>query len=70
MAWEEMTKLDGGFQKIAQTEKGVTYVNINPALNLPDGEPKPGIYALDNLHPNEAGYVAISALLLPVIEAA
>ena len=68
--WDEMVKLDRGFQEIARTEKSVTYVDINPALNLPDGEPRPGVYASDNLHPNEAGYVAISALLLPVIAAA
>ncbi len=65
--WDEMKKTDAEFQKIAQTEKGVTFLDINPALNLPDGEPREGAYVKDNLHPSEQGYKAIAKLLLPAV---
>ena len=68
--WEAMTKTDELFQKIAQAEKGVIYIDINPALNLPDGEPRPGIYVADNLHPSDKGYDAITAVLRPALDAA
>ena len=66
-SWDEMKKADILFQQIAKTEKGVSYVDINPALNLPEGEPRPGVYAADNLHPNEKGYEGIIALLRPAL---
>lgn len=69
-AWEEMKKADALFQQIAKSEKGVTYVDINPALNLPDGEPRPGVYASDNLHPTEAGYAAMLKVIRPAVDAA
>jgi len=69
-AWDEMKKADALFQQLAKSEKGVTYVDINPALNLPDGEPRPGVYASDNLHPNDKGYEGIIALLRPALDKA
>jgi lysophospholipase L1-like esterase len=68
--WDAMKKTDALFQEIARTEKGVTYLDINPALNLPDGEPRPELYVADNLHPSAKGYEAITALLRPALEAA
>ena len=68
--WDEMKKTDALFQQIAKTEKGVSYVDINPALNLPDGEPRAGVYASDNLHPNDKGYEGIIALLRPALDKA
>lgn len=68
--WDEMKKADALFQQIAKSEKGVTFVDINPALSLPDGEPRPGVYASDNLHPNEKGYEGIIALLRPALDQA
>jgi lysophospholipase L1-like esterase len=41
------------------------FVDINPALADPTGEPRPGVYRDDNLHPTAAGYAAIAAVLRP-----
>jgi len=68
--WDEMKKTDALFRQIAKSEKGVTYLDINPALNLADGEPRPGVYASDNLHPNEKGYEGIIALVRPALDQA
>jgi lysophospholipase L1-like esterase len=69
-AWDAMKQTDRLFQQIAKDEKGVTYVDINPALNLPDGEPRPGVYAADALHPTDLGYEGIRALVSPALEQA
>jgi lysophospholipase L1-like esterase len=69
-AWEKMRQADALFRQLAQAEPGVTYLDINPALNLPDGEPRPGVYAADALHPSDLGYDGITALLRPVLEKA
>jgi lysophospholipase L1-like esterase len=45
-------------------------VDINPALNLPDGEPRPDVYLKDNLHPSEAGYAAMLKFIRPAVDAA
>ena len=69
-AWDAMKQADALFQQIAKSEKGVTYLDINPALNQPDGEPRPGVYASDALHPSDLGYDGITALLRPALEKA
>ena len=69
-AWDAMKQADALFQQIAKSEKGVTYVDINPALSLPDGEPRPDVYASDNLHPNDKGYEGIIAILRPALDQA
>jgi lysophospholipase L1-like esterase len=45
-------------------------VDINIALNLPNGEGKPGSYLKDNLHPDVEGYKAIASVLKPAVDAA
>ena len=44
--------------------------DINVALNLPNGDGKPGSYLKDNLHPAAEGYKAIASVLKPAVDAA
>ncbi|MEY4307021.1 MAG: hypothetical protein RJA95_389 [Verrucomicrobiota bacterium] len=68
--WDEMKKADAGFRALAAAHASVTFVDINPALNLPDGEPRPGHYLKDALHPSEAGYAAMLKVIRPAVDAA
>lgn len=68
--WEEMRKADEGFRSIAARHAGVTFVDINAALNFPGDEPRPGLYQKDDLHPTQAGYDAMLKLVKPAVEAA
>lgn len=68
--WAEMKKADAGFRALAAAHPSVTFVDINPALNLPDGEPRPGLYLKDNLHPSEAGYAAMLKVIRSAVDAA
>ncbi len=68
--WAEMKKADAGFRALAAAHPEVTFVDINPALNLPDGEPRPDVYLKDNLHPSEAGYAAMLKVIRPAVDAA
>jgi lysophospholipase L1-like esterase len=68
--WAEMKKADEGFRALAATHPEVRFVDINPALNLPDGEPRPGVYLKDNLHPSEAGYEEMLKVIRPAVDSA
>jgi lysophospholipase L1-like esterase len=68
--WAEMKKADEGFRALAAAHPEVRFVDINPALNLPNGEGKPGSYLKDNLHPDVEGYKAIASVLKPAVDAA
>jgi lysophospholipase L1-like esterase len=49
-------------------EAGVTWVDYTPALSGADGAMKPGL-ASDGVHPTEAGYDAMIAVLEPILRA-
>ncbi len=68
--WDEMKKADAGFRALAAAHADIRFVDINPALNLPDGEPRPGVYLKDNLHPSEAGYEEMLKVIRPAVDAA
>ena len=68
--WDEMRKADEGFRAIAAGNRGVRFVDINEALNFPCGEPRPGLYLKDDLHPSEAGYAAMLKVVKPAVRAA
>ena len=68
--WELLDEYNRQLQQIVKEGKALWYVDINPALNLPNGEGKPGHYLKDNLHPDVAGYKAIAAVLKPAVDAA
>ncbi len=68
--WAEMKKADEGFRALAAAHPEIRFADINPALNLPDGEPRPDVYLKDNLHPSEAGYAAMLKVIRPAVDAA
>lgn len=49
-------------------EAGATFVDYTPALADPAGGMKPG-FAYDGVHPTEAGYAAMEAVLAPLLKA-
>jgi len=58
-----------GYQELSKKREGVFYVDVNPALETESGEPKTELYVEDGLHLNLNGYVKMTALLKPAIEA-
>ena len=58
-----------GYQELSKKREGVFYVDVNPALETESGEPKTELYVEDGLHLNLNGYVTMTALLKPAIEA-
>jgi lysophospholipase L1-like esterase len=68
--WAQLDEYNRLLAQICKEGKNLFYVDINPALNLPSGEGKPGSYLKDNLHPDVAGYKAIASVLKPAVDAA
>ena len=68
--WEAFAEFNRGVAAMAKETPGVWYVDINPALNQPDGEPRPDTYLKDALHPSPAGYAAMAKLIRPALDAA
>ncbi|NDB95796.1 MAG: hypothetical protein EBZ78_06520 [Verrucomicrobia bacterium] len=56
-----------GYVEIARENKGVFYVDVNPALQNPSGESRGELYAEDGLHLNLEGYHQMVTLLKPAI---
>lgn len=50
---------------LARSQPGLHFVDINPALVLPDGAPRMEHYLEDELHLTPAGYDALGAYLAP-----
>ena len=68
--WPLLDEYNRQLEQIVKEGKGLWYVDINAALNLPNGEGKPGSYLKDNLHPDVEGYKAIASVLKPAVDAA
>ena len=68
--WPLLDEFNRQLEQLTKDNKLCWYVDINPGLNLPSGEGRPGHYLKDNLHPDVAGYKAIAAVLRPAVDAA
>jgi lysophospholipase L1-like esterase len=68
--WPQLDELNRGLAGYCREEKNVWFVDINTALNEPDGEGRAGHYLPDDLHPSEKGYAAIAAVLKPAVDSA
>jgi len=66
---EGVDAVNRGYEELSQRREGVFYVDVNPALETESGEPKTELYVEDGLHLNLNGYVKMTALLKPAIEA-
>ena len=68
--WPLLDEYNRQLEQIVKEGKNLWYVDINVALNLPNGEGKPGSYLKDKLHPDVEGYKAIASVLKPAVDAA
>ncbi len=68
--WTELDQFNRDLAAYAKQEKNTWFVDINPALNQPNGEGKEGHYLKDNLHPSELGYKEITKVLRPAVDEA
>ncbi|MEI6461439.1 MAG: GDSL-type esterase/lipase family protein [Verrucomicrobiota bacterium] len=68
--WDLLDDFNRQLEKLCREEKNLYFVDINLALNLPNGEGKPRHYLKDNLHPDVDGYKAIAGVLKPAVDAA
>ena len=57
-----------GYQELARRKSGVFYVDVNPALENPEGESRGDLYVEDGLHLNVEGYRQMNTLLKPAIK--
>jgi len=57
-----------GLIHLAETEKGVSYVDVNPALEASDGAALAACYVADQLHLTPEGYERMTTVLKPAIE--
>ena len=57
-----------GLSHLAETEKGVSYVDVNPALEASDGAALAACYVEDQLHLTPEGYERMASVLKPAIE--
>lgn len=68
--WPLLDDFNRGLLALSKESRNVWYADINPGLNQPDGEGRPGHYLKDNLHPSELGYQAITKIVRPAVDAA
>lgn len=68
--WKDLDAFNRGAAALAKELPSVWFVDINLALNQPDGEPRPDTYLPDALHPSAAGYLAMAKLIRPALDAA
>ena len=68
--WPLLAEFNQGLAAYVEQIANASLVDVNAALNLPGGEPRPDHYLPDDLHPSETGYAAIARLLKPAVNAA
>lgn len=61
-------KVNEGLLALPLSIKGLDYIDVNPALETPAGEPMPECYRSDNLHLTAEGYRRMGAVLRPIME--
>ena len=63
-----VNEVNQGLSHLAETEKGVSYIDVNPALEASDRAPLGACYVEDQLHFTPEGYERMAAVLKPAIE--
>lgn len=64
----QVDETNKGLLQLAATIPGVVFVDVNPALETPAGEPEADCYVADKLHLTPEGYRRMTSVLRPVIE--
>jgi hypothetical protein len=65
---ENVDEVNKGLVQLAQNEKGVSYVDVNPSLEDSSGEPIPECYVADHLHLTPEGYRRMTEVLKPAMQ--
>jgi len=61
-------EVNKGLLALAGSLKGVTYADVNPAMETPTGEALSECYLSDKLHMTPEGYRRMASVLKPIIE--
>jgi lysophospholipase L1-like esterase len=65
----QVDAINQGLSALAAGAADLTYVDFNPSLETPAGEPLPECYVADKLHMSPEGYRRMASVLLPVLKA-
>jgi len=66
--WDVVDAANRMAQRYSERTAKLGYIDVNPALFGPDGEPRAELYLPDNLHFKAPAYVAFTAIIKPVLE--
>lgn len=61
-------EVNKGLLALPGSIKGLDYIDVNPAMETPAGEPMAECYLSDNLHLTPEGYRRMGAVLRPIME--
>jgi lysophospholipase L1-like esterase len=50
-----------------RTDSRLHFIDMTDAIMGPDGKPNRGLFRIDRLHPNQAGYAQWTATIKPVL---
>jgi lysophospholipase L1-like esterase len=64
----QVDEINQGLLALAAQTPDLTYLDINPALETPAGDPVPECYVADKLHLTPEGYRRVTAVVLPVLK--
>jgi len=65
---EAVDAVNQGYEKLSQTRPGISYVDVNPALQTSTGEARAELYIEDGLHLSVEGYRQLTTVLKPAIQ--
>lgn len=69
-SWSEAQAVNSAVKAYCASDATLSFADIGPALLTPDGQVDPSLYVEDKLHMTAAGYVKVTAVLKPIVEAA
>jgi lysophospholipase L1-like esterase len=64
----KVDEVNKGLIQLAASMPDVSYADVNPAVETPDGEPVMECYIQDKLHPTPEGYRRMASVLKPLME--
>jgi lysophospholipase L1-like esterase len=65
--WAEVDEVNGLVKAFCEKEKGLGYIDVNPALFDPTGQPRLELYLPDKLHFLDPAYVEFTKIIKPVL---
>jgi lysophospholipase L1-like esterase len=65
--WDVVDDINRQMQRAAEKTPRLRYVDVNPALAMPDGSPRMEFFMNDRLHLRPPAYVEVAKILKPVL---